>query len=48
MGHWFLAFLCFVIAILGAIPGLLSGTRTSSYVAFVLAFLIFAYAGLSH
>ena len=32
----------------GAIPGLLSGSRTSSYVAFVLGFLIFAYAGLSH
>jgi aa3 type cytochrome c oxidase subunit IV len=48
MGHWFLAFLCFMIAIAGAIPGLLSGSRTSSYVAFVLGFLIFAYAGLSH
>ncbi|HZQ11723.1 MAG TPA: aa3-type cytochrome c oxidase subunit IV [Pseudolabrys sp.] len=48
MGHWFLAFLCFIIAIGGAVPGLLSGTKTSSYVAFVLGFLIFAYAGLSH
>ena len=48
MGHWFLAVPIFFLAVLGAVPGLVSGTKTSSYVAFVLCFLIFAYAGLSH
>ena len=48
MGHWFPAFVIFVIGIAGAIPGLLGSTRTSSYVAFVLCFLIFAYTGVSH
>ncbi|HZT24235.1 MAG TPA: aa3-type cytochrome c oxidase subunit IV [Pseudolabrys sp.] len=47
MGHWFIAFAVFVIAVAGAIPGLLSGTKTSSYVAFVLSFLIFIYSGVS-
>ena len=48
MEHWFLAASIFIIGLVGAVPGLLSGTRTSSYVAFVLCFLIFAYAGLAH
>jgi hypothetical protein len=48
MGHWFLAFAIFIIGLAGAVPGLLSGTKTSSFVAFVLCFLIFAYAGLAH
>ena len=48
MGHWFLAAAVFIIGLVGAVPGALSGTRTSSYVAFVVCFLIFAYAGLSH
>jgi len=48
MGHWFLAVPIFILAVLGAVPGLVSGTKTSSYVAFVLCFLIFVYAGLSH
>ncbi|MBX6327770.1 MAG: aa3-type cytochrome c oxidase subunit IV [Pseudolabrys sp.] len=47
MGHWVLALLVFVIAIMGAIPGLIGGSRASSYVAFVLCFLIFAFTGLS-
>ena len=47
MGHWFTALLVFIIAVLGAIPGLVSGSRTSSIVAFVLCFLIFAFTGLS-
>ena len=46
MGHWFWALLIFIIAIIGAIPGLVTGTKTSSYVAFVLCFLIVAYNGL--
>ncbi len=47
MGHWFAAVIVFIIAIAGAIPGLITGTKTSSYVAFVLCFLIFAYLGVS-
>ena len=47
MGHWFMAAVIFIIALLGAIPGLVSGSKTSSYVAFVLSFLIFAFNGLA-
>ena len=47
MGHWFLALLVFIIAVLGALPGLASGSKTSSYVAFALCFLIFAFTALS-
>jgi hypothetical protein len=47
MGHWFWALAIFIIAIVGAIPGLVSGSKTSSYVAFVLCFLIFGFMGLS-
>jgi hypothetical protein len=47
MGRWFLALAIFIIATAGAVPGLLSGSKTSSYVAFVICFLIFAYAGLA-
>jgi hypothetical protein len=47
MGHWFWAIPIFIIAVLGAIPGLVTGTKTSSYVAFALCFLIFAFNGLS-
>jgi len=47
MGHWFLATSIFVIGLLGAIPGLLSGATTPSYVSFVICFLIFVFTGLS-
>jgi hypothetical protein len=47
MGHWMWAIPIFIIAVLGAIPGLVTGTKTSSYVAFALCFLIFAFNGLS-
>ncbi|HZQ13357.1 MAG TPA: aa3-type cytochrome c oxidase subunit IV [Pseudolabrys sp.] len=47
MGHWFLAASIFVIGLLGAIPGLLSGATMPSYVSFVICFLIFAFTGLS-
>ena len=47
MGHWFLALAIFIIAIVGLVPGLVGGSKTSSYVAFVLCFLIFAFTGLS-
>ena len=47
MGHWLAALPIFIIAVIGAVPGLLSGSKTSSYVAFVLCFLIFVYTGVS-
>jgi hypothetical protein len=47
LGHWFLALVIFIIGLAGAIPGLLSGGKTSSYVAFVLCFLIFAFTAVS-
>ena len=47
MGHWLTAGLIFVIGLLGAIPGLLSGATTPSYVSFVICFLMFAFTGLS-
>jgi Bacterial aa3 type cytochrome c oxidase subunit IV len=47
MGHWLPAVAIFIIAVAGAIPGLLSGSKTSSYVAFVLCFLIFVFFGVS-
>jgi hypothetical protein len=48
MGHWLTALPVFIIAVLGLVPGLVTGSKTSSYVAFVICFLIFAFAGLSH
>jgi hypothetical protein len=47
MGHWLLAASIFVIGLLGVVPGLISGSTTSSYVAFAICFLIFAFTGLS-
>jgi hypothetical protein len=47
MGHWFLAASIFVIGLLGAIPGLVSGATMPSYVSFAICFLIFAFTGLS-
>jgi hypothetical protein len=47
MGHWFLALAIFIVATVGALPGFVSGSKTSSYVSFVICFLIFAFTGLS-
>ena len=47
MGHWFTALPIFILAIIGLVPGMFSGSKTSSIVAFVLCFLIFAFTGLS-
>ena len=47
MGHWFWAAAIFVIGTIGAIPGLLSGTRVPSAASFVICFLIFAFNGLT-
>jgi hypothetical protein len=46
-GHWFLAFLVFLIGLAGAIPSLLGGSKTPIYTAFVICFLIFVYTGVS-
>jgi hypothetical protein len=47
MGHWLMAAAIFIIGVLGVVPALASGSKTSSYVSFVICFLIFAFAGLS-
>lgn len=47
MGHWFLALAIWIVTTVGAVPGLLTGSKTSSYVAFVICFLIFAFVGVS-
>jgi hypothetical protein len=47
MGHWFAALPIFIIGIIGVVPGLLSGSKKSSGVAFVICFLIFVYTGVS-
>ena len=47
MGRWFTALPIFVIAIVGLVPGMFGSSKTSSIVAFVLCFLIFAFTGLS-
>jgi hypothetical protein len=48
MGHWFTSVPMFIIAIIGLIPGLVTGSKTSSYVAFVINFAIFVFTGLAH
>jgi hypothetical protein len=48
MGHWFMAIPVFLLAIIGLVASLLSGSKSPSYVTFTLCFLIFAFAGLSH
>ncbi len=47
MGHWFMAAAVFVIGLIGAVPAIFSGSKASSFVAFAICFLIFAFAGLS-
>lgn len=47
MGHWFLSLAIFIIMTVGAVPGLITGSKTSSNVAFVICFLIFAFIGVS-
>jgi hypothetical protein len=42
MGHWLTAFAVFMVATGAACHGLLSGSKTSSLVVFVLALLVFA------
>jgi Bacterial aa3 type cytochrome c oxidase subunit IV len=47
MGHWFMALPIFLLAIAGAVSGLIGGSKTSSFVTFAICFLIFVYAGVS-
>jgi len=44
--HWFGALAIFIIGAVGLVAGLLSGSRTPSYVAFTLCALIFLYSVL--
>ncbi|HKG01439.1 MAG: aa3-type cytochrome c oxidase subunit IV [Xanthobacteraceae bacterium] len=44
MGHWLTAFAVFVIATGAAVHGLLSGSKTSSVVAFILSLVAFAFS----
>jgi len=44
MGHWFVALPIFLIAIIGPIPAIATGSTTPSVVSFVLCFLIFVFA----
>jgi hypothetical protein len=46
MGHWFMALPIFILAVIGLVAGLATGSKTSSIVAFVLCFSIFAFTGL--
>jgi hypothetical protein len=46
IGDWFWALVIFIFAIVGGIAGLLSGSRTPSYVAFVLCALVWLYKAL--
>jgi hypothetical protein len=46
MGHWLSAFAIFVIGAAGAVPGLFGNSKTSSYVALAICFLIFVFNAL--
>ncbi len=46
MGHWLMSIPVFILAVVGIVPGLVSGTRTSSTVAFVLCFADLRLRGL--
>lgn len=47
LGHWFASIFVFLIAIIGLVAGLASGSKTPSYVAFILSFLIFGFNALA-
>lgn len=45
MGHWFIGLGMFIVAVAGAIPGFVSGTKMTSYIALIICFVIFALVG---
>lgn len=47
IGDWGWAIVIFALAVIGGVAGLLSGSRTPSYVAFVLCALIWLYKALA-
>ncbi len=47
MGHWFTTFLVIIIGCIGAGAGLVTGSKTSSYAAFAVCFLIFVFTAVS-
>jgi hypothetical protein len=46
-GDWLLAAVILLLAVFGAIPGLMSRSRTPTNVVFVICLLIFVYAAVS-
>jgi len=44
MGHWLLALAVFLIAVVGAIPAIATGSNKPSVISFALCFLIFVFA----
>jgi len=47
LGLWFTALPVFIIGLIGLVSGLMTGSKTSSYVAFVICFLVFGFTALS-
>jgi len=47
LGHWLTSIPVFLIAIIGLVVALGSGSKTPSYVAFILSVLIFGFTALS-
>jgi hypothetical protein len=47
MAHWFAALTIFIIATVAAIAGAFGGSKTPSYVSFVICFFLFVYYGLA-
>lgn len=45
MGHWFIGLGMFIVAVTGAISGFVSGRKITSYIAFIICFVIFALVG---
>jgi hypothetical protein len=44
MGHWLLALVVFLIALIGPIPAIATGSNKPSIISFALCFLIFVFA----
>jgi hypothetical protein len=47
LGHWIAALAIFIIATVAAVVGAFGGSKTPSYVSFVICFLMFVYYGLA-
>lgn len=47
MGHWFWTAVIIIAGAIGALPGLMGGSKMPSYVSFVIGFLIFVFLGVT-